>query len=98
MNKGVKNEVELVLDELDFNDMAVKKIDVDKIELEVNSIFYLEAPVGKNQVIGNVKITLNGETIDVLQMYVKEEIQKKNMQDYLAEFIQMINYAFLQLQ
>ena len=90
VNKGIKNNVELLLDELDFKTMAVKKTDVDKVEIEVNSIFYLEAPVSKNQVIGNAKVTLNGEVIDILQMCAKEEIRKKKMQDYLVEFMLLI--------
>ena len=90
VNKGIKNNVELLLDELDFKTMAVKKTDVDKVEIEVNSIFYLEAPVSKNQVIGNAKVTLNGEVIDILQMCAKEEIRKKEMQDYLVEFMLLI--------
>lgn len=90
VNKGIKNNVELLLDELDFETMAVKKTDVDKVEIEVNSIFYLEAPVSKNQVIGNAKVTLNGEVIDILQMCTKEEIRKKEMQDYLVEFMLLI--------
>ena len=80
----------MLLDELDFETMAVKKTDVDKVEIEVNSIFYLEAPVSKNQVIGNAKVTLNGEVIDILQMCAKEEIRKKEMQDYLVEFMLLI--------
>ena len=90
VNKGIKNNVKLLLDELDFETMAVKKTDVDKVEIEVNSIFYLEAPVSKNQVIGNAKVTLNGEVIDILQMCAKEEIRKKEMQDYLVEFMLLI--------
>ena len=90
VNKGIENNVELLLDELDFETMAVKKTDVDKVEIEVNSIFYLEAPVSKNQVIGNAKVTLNGEVIDILQMCAKEEIRKKEMQDYLVEFMLLI--------
>ena len=90
VNKGIKNNVALLLDELDFETMAVKKTDVDKVEIEVNSIFYLEAPVSKNQVIGNAKVTLNGEVIDILQMCAKEEIRKKEMQDYLVEFMLLI--------
>ena len=91
VNKGIKNNVELFLEELDFNTMAVQKTNIDKVEIEVNSIYYLEAPVEKNQIIGNAKITLNGEVIDVIQMCVKEEIRKKNTKDYLIEFMLLIN-------
>ena len=51
VNKGIKNNVELLLEDMPFENMAIKKNNKDKIDVEVNSIFYLEAPVAKNQVI-----------------------------------------------
>ena len=74
--------------------MAIKKNNKDKIDVEVNSIFYLEAPVAKNQVIANMKITINGETLEILEVYSKEEIRKKEMQDYFIEFLEVINLVF----
>ena len=94
VNKGIKNNVELLLEELPFENMAIKKNNKDKIDVEVNSIFYLEAPVAKNQVIANMKITINGEVLEMLEVYSKEEIRKKEIQDYLAEFLEVINLIF----
>lgn len=91
VNKGVKNQVELYLEDLDFETMAVKKDEIDKIEIEVNSIFYLEAPVEEGRIIASLKIKLNEEVIDVLDIYNKTEIRKKEMQDYLIEFMECIN-------
>lgn len=87
VNKGIKNNVELYLEELPFENMAIYKMDVDKIEIEVNSIFYLEAPVKENQIIANVKIMINGKVIEVLEVYTQEAIRKKEIQDYLVEFL-----------
>ena len=91
VNKGVENQVELYLEELGFETMAVKKDEIDKIEIEVNSIFYLEAPVEKDRIIASMKVKLNEEIIDVLDIYNKTEIRKKEMQDYLIEFMECIN-------
>lgn len=94
VNKGIKNNVELLLEEMPFESMAIKKCDKDKIDVEVNSIFYLEAPVAEHQVIANMEITINGEALKTLEIYSKEEIRKKEMQDYWAEFFNVINVIY----
>lgn len=87
VNKGIKNQLELYLEEMEFEAMAVEKENVDKIDIEVNAIFYLEAPVVKNQIIGNLHVIVNNEKIDILNIYSIEEIRKKEMKDYLLEFL-----------
>ena len=70
--------------------MAVKKDEVDKIDIEVNSIYYFEAPVLENQIIGNLKVKLGEEEIEVLDIYAEEGIRKKEIVDYLKEFVELI--------
>ena len=89
MNKGIKKQLELYLEEMEFETMAVEKENVDKIDIEVNSIFYLEAPVAKHQIIGNLQVIVNNEKIDILNIYAIEEIRKKEMKDYLLEFLEV---------
>ena len=91
VNKGVKNEVELHLEEMSYEKMAVKNDEIDKIEIDVNSIFYLEAPVYENKIIANVKVKINNEEIEILQVCVEKEIRKKEIMDYLFEFIKTLS-------
>ena len=84
VNKGIEKEVELLLEELPYEKMAVEK--EENIEIEVDSLFYLEAPVEENQVIGNVKVKINGEVIKILDIMVQKEIRKKEIEDYLIIF------------
>ena len=93
VEKGVKNNVELLLEELPYENMAITKTEVDKIEIEVNSIFYLEAPVQQNKIIGNVKVMVNGETVDVLDIMVENEVRKREIKDYLLEFMEVLGEA-----
>ena len=93
VEKGVKNNVELLLEELPYENMAIAKTEVDKIEIEVNSIFYLEAPVQQNKIIGNVKVMVNGETVEVLDIMVKNEVRKREIKDYLLEFMEVLGEA-----
>ena len=91
VNKGIRNHVELYLEEIKYENMAVRKEDVDKIEIEVNCIFYLEAPVDIKQIIGNLKILMEGKEIEVLNIYNSEKIKKKDVIDYLTEFLEIYN-------
>ena len=89
VNKGIKNQLEVYLEEMEFETMAVEKENADKIDIEVNAIFYLEAPVVKKQIIGNLHVIVGNEKIDVLNIYSIEEIRKKDMNDYLIEFLEL---------
>ena len=95
VNKGMREHVELYLEEPEFENMAVMKNEKDRVEVEFNSIFYLEAPVAEDQVIGNMKVLANGETIDVLNICNKEEIAKKGMMDYFMQMLEIVGKAEL---
>lgn len=40
--------------------------------MEINSLYYLEAPVEKGKIIGNAKIQINGETIANLNIKISK--------------------------
>ena len=90
VNKGVENQVKLLLEELAFKQMAVEKVKIDKIDIDVNSIFYFEAPVLENQIIGNLKVKIGNDEIELLNIYSEEEIRKKEIWDYLKEFANIV--------
>lgn len=92
VDKGIKKQVKLYLEELPYEKMAVKKDKIDKIDIEVTAMYYLEAPIKENEILGSTKIVIEGEVIEVLDIYVKEEIQKKNILDYLKEFLLCIDF------
>lgn len=91
VNKGIKNRVKVYLDNITYERMAVEKEYTDKFDIEVNCFFNLEAPVQEKQIIGNVKVKLKGEVIELLNIYNKEEIRKKNIQDYIIEFLNLFS-------
>lgn len=93
VNKGMQEHVELYLEEPEFENMAVMKHEKDNVDVEFSSIFYLEAPVAEDQVIGNMKVLVNGETIDVLNICNKEEIAKKGMMDYFMQMLEIVGKA-----
>lgn len=90
VNKGMANNVELFLEEFPYEAMAVKIGEIDKVEIEANCIFYFEAPVYEKQIIGNLKVEIDDEVLEVLDIYNKYEIRKKEIKDYLIEFLELV--------
>lgn len=87
INKGEKSTIDLKMQEIDYDKIAIKNTQVDNIHIEINVVYNLEAPVGENQIIGNMKIMLGNEVIEVLDIYSKETIEKKNVKNYFMEFL-----------
>ena len=90
VNKGIENGIKLYLEKPKKSVMAVRKDSIDKIDIEVNSLFYMEAPVAKDQVIGNLRVIINGEEVEVIEIRAMYEIEKKGIEDYLQEFLNVL--------
>ena len=90
INKGTE-QMELELEELDFDKMAVKNTQVDNMKIEVNAVFCFEAPVEEKCVVGNLKIMVGDDTVRVLNIYNKHKVEKKNVKDYMFEFLKVLN-------
>ena len=65
----------------------VKKVDLDNIKIDINSIYTLEAPVESNCIIGKMKIMVKDEVIESKDIYITNRIEKKNMWNYFFECI-----------
>ena len=89
INKSVDKKIELGIEEIKYKEMAIKNTEEDNIKLEFNFIYYLEAPIEKNKVLGNVKVIIGNEIIQVLNIYNKNSIEKKGVKDYFIEFIKI---------
>lgn len=90
VNKGINSNVELEMENIPYKQMAVKNTQVDDINVEINSLYYFEAPVEQNKVVGNLKVMVGDEVVTVLQIYTKTAVSKKSIQDYFMEFMKMV--------
>lgn len=86
INKCIDNNLDLHMTELENNIIPIKKTEKDNISLEVNNLYYFEAPLEKNTTIGTIKVLLNNDIIDVGEIKNSNKINKKNMIDYLRIF------------
>ena len=92
INKGTHTNIELYLQNMSFENMAIKKQEKNSIDIEINAIFYFEAPVKEKTIVGNMKVKVGGKEIEVLDIYNKEDIKKKEVKDYMKEFLYSIRY------
>lgn len=90
INKCKSNKLELYIDNFDNDVIPIKKTDKDKIQIEVNNLFYFEAPLQQNTIIGTVKVNLEGKTLDVIEIKNRNTIQKKDIWDYFNIFAECL--------
>ena len=87
INKAKENYMDLEIENLKYNKIAVKKEDIDNVKIEINSLYYLEAPVEENQVIGSAKVQIGDKIIGTLNIYNTKSIPKKKIFDYFIDFL-----------
>ncbi len=89
VNKSKNNKMELYRTNLANDVIPVKKTNKDNINIEINSLFYFDAPVEKDTIIGNLKVCLNGEVIDILEIKNSNAVERKSEMDYIKLFLQI---------
>lgn len=90
IEKGKYESVKLELKEVKNKVIPVKNENIDNIDIEINCLYYLIAPVEKGTVLGNLKIMLNGEVIEVVDIVSEDKVEKKDRLDYFFEFLKSI--------
>ena len=60
------------------------------MKIEINSLYYIEAPVEEGRVIGSAKVQIAGKTIANLSIKNKQIIEKKNIFDYFIDFLSLV--------
>ena len=86
VNKSKNSNMKLYISELDNELIPIKKSEKDKVDIEINNLSYFEAPVVKDETIGSLKVCLDNEIMDVLEIKNKETIEKKDVWDYIKIF------------
>ncbi len=86
VNKCKYNNMELYLTDLDNDVVPIKKSEKDNINIDINSLYYFEAPVEEGTIIGSLKVDLNENTIDVVEIKNAYTVEKKDIWDYFSLF------------
>ena len=77
VNKGIKDNVEAVLEE-DCGTL-IKKGDDKNVEQTLNLEDTISAPIKKGQKLGEISFTLNGELLSSVNIVANENVEKNNL-------------------
>lgn len=67
--------------------LSVLKKDEEDIEIKIETLSLLEAPIEKGEKIGEVQVIVDGEKKQMISILVKEEVTRKGVWDYLYEIM-----------
>ena len=82
ISKGIKNNLELVLEE--DSGILIKKGQSKDIEQTINIIENLSAPIYEGQKLGEIIFNLNGSEIGKINIVAAETINKKTFSNILS--------------
>lgn len=84
------SKINLTYNELKNACMPLKINEEEKLDIQVKCLTYLKAPIENNTILGNMKIILNGEIIETVNIVNNGNIEKKNKIDYFLQFLEII--------
>ncbi|SJZ33863.1 D-alanyl-D-alanine carboxypeptidase (penicillin-binding protein 5/6) [Garciella nitratireducens DSM 15102] len=67
--------------------IPIRKEEKDKIQVKIVLPEEIQAPVMREQIVGKLEVYVNNEKIDSTDIYVKDSIQKKSVQNMFEKFI-----------
>lgn len=85
IKKGIKNSIDVKLEEYDLKKYPIEKNTENKIVIEVNTNLDLIAPVKASTKIGEVTVFYDNHIIFKIGILTSEEIKKKGIIDYILE-------------
>ncbi len=90
ISKAKVNDVEIRLGSYLQKEYVIKKGEKDNFWFEANCEYNLEAPVFKNYKIGELHVNINNATIQKIDLFIDEEIERKNVYDYVIEILEWV--------
>lgn len=92
--KGNLKYVNIELSECKNKIIPVKNENVKDIEIDIDTIKILNAPINKGEKIGELKLKIDDETRISIDIVVAENINKKDERNYFLEMLSNINKYF----
>lgn len=85
IKKGIKNSINVKLEEYDLKKYPIKKNTKNKIVIEVNANLDLIAPIEADTEIGEVTAFYDNHIILKIGILTKQDVKKKGIIDYILE-------------
>jgi len=90
INKGIENFLELELEKHEDHIVCLENTKIDNIDFDISYEKYFEAPIYKNQQIGNFKIYLDGNEYSILRILNSKDIYRKDFEYYIQRLFKHI--------
>lgn len=88
VNKSKNNIVKIGLEESKYISYPIKNGNIKDIEINIENInMYFEAPVYKGAKIGEIHVKIADKELMVLDIFIDNNIERKNWKDYFKECI-----------
>lgn len=92
--KGQQEYIEVGLGKYSVKEIPVYKQDVKDIEVKIDNLLILDAPIEEGRKVGEVKLKVNGKTRICVDIRTSKEIKKKDVKYYFKEMLRDMNYYF----
>lgn len=90
IEKGKKHQIDTYIEEQKLKKYPVLRSEKENIKIEIDSINYVEAPVKINEIVGILRVYVNGKRIENIKIKTKYSIEKKDIIWYLKECMGVI--------
>lgn len=89
--KGINNKIELYFNKLDYDYIPIKNDSINDIKISIQCNTNLTAPILSNYTLGHITVFQNDDILYTLDIKSKNNIQKRNILDYIYLFITNIS-------
>lgn len=94
VNKGAPSKIQTTLGDVEIKYYPIKKDNIKDVNIQIENIDYLEAPVEKDITIGEIKVFVGDQEIQKIYIHNKNKIEKKGPYDYIEQFAETIKNPF----
>ena len=91
--KGIFNNIDLKLENLEHNAIPIRKDLINSLNEKISCNFYYEAPVYKDTAIGKIQIMNNDKIIASSNIYINTNIEKKSTTYYFWYLLKNFSYT-----
>lgn len=87
ISKGISQNVDLNLDDLLYNNIAISNDKIKDINTKIYIDSNLNAPIYKNTIIGHIDLIVDNDVIYRCNILSNSTIEKRNVLDYISIFL-----------
>lgn len=92
ISKGITNNVELCLEELNYDFLPLTSNQIQNLNIYIYCDYFFEAPLESNHILGYLNVYINDKNILTLNIYNSNFINKKDYMTFFGDILK--NYVY----